>query len=214
MFAKRTPRVSGGPNMQMLREGAVGGIAQHHQDSCPRNAVMDIARRRFRPYVSRRSLTDCDLVADAFEEPQIVRPFANHRAESLSQDWLGEVSPQFPLRALGGQAQRRVAVLRAKFGGEKARLLDGAHVDLGMLRQVMIERSCPGFRNAGKKEVGQHGQCLDGSVTNFRERATKNLQVIKHDVHHHSRHADIEPDGQSPAGNGAVAGEVAGARAT
>ncbi len=36
------------------------------------------------------------------------------------------------------------------------------------------------------------------------------LHFVQHQVHHHAGYADVEPDGQGPAGDGAVLVELRG----
>src|SRR5262249_34550802 len=93
--------------------------------------------------------------AHFLKQPYIVVPIRHQPTQRFDRHAVAEKAGQFPRLACDIPCKVRTEVIRPQLGGEIARLLYRAHVDLRMLAQIVIERGGPRLSRAHYEEVRQ-----------------------------------------------------------
>ena len=125
------------------------------------NLPGDVFRRRRRPQITDAGLAQSRLAGGIRKQPQIILPALDNSAEPLLAHRPGMKLRQHALRVIVG-----IEILLANFSRKVVRLLDGAHVDLRVLVEIVIERGRTGFGGANQKEVRQLGhECAAEDAT-------------------------------------------------
>src|SRR5262249_20099104 len=140
---------------KILRVHSLGRIAENEQQPSPRNPRGDGAGGARQVGIRNARLANCSFVTDVPEQRQVPvlmqgeARSAGRRGGAVEKRLEGRTTPGKMRGQLVEDARLPQIVRR-----EEAGLLDRAHVDLGMLAEIVIERGGARLGSTRNEEVG------------------------------------------------------------
>ena len=143
-----------GDVVEVLGEGAVDGVAEDDEDFCVGDAGGDAGGSVSGPEVTDAGFADGGVVAGRVgEEAGVVVPVGDDSAEAFLLYGAVKVGAEGLHFALDVGLHLRGEVFGTYLCGEVVWLLEGAHVDGGMLVEVVVEGGSSGLGGSYDEEV-------------------------------------------------------------